>query len=68
MVTLLIPLIHTLNSGFRTRAVLLAEILALRHQLAVLKQSTKNALAWENLTGSSGWGCAVGGQTGGILS
>ena len=41
MGTILIPLIHTLNSGFRTRAVLLAEILALRHQLAILKQSTK---------------------------
>jgi putative transposase len=41
MGTILIPLIHTLTSGFRTRAVLLAEILALRHQLAILKQSTK---------------------------
>jgi hypothetical protein len=39
MGTILIPLIHTLNSGFRTRAVLLAEIMALRHQLAILKQS-----------------------------
>jgi hypothetical protein len=54
MGTILIPLIHTMNSGFRTRAVLRAEILALRHQLAILKQSTKNALAWENPTGSSG--------------
>jgi hypothetical protein len=32
MGNILIPLIHTLNSGFRTRAVLLAEILALRHR------------------------------------
>jgi putative transposase len=39
--TILIPLIHTLNSGFRTRVVLLVEILALRHQLGVLKPSTK---------------------------
>jgi hypothetical protein len=37
----LISLIATLSSGFRTRASLLAEILALRHQLTILKRSSK---------------------------
>lgn len=45
MGNILISLIHTLNSGFRTRTVLLAEILALRHQLAILKQSAKKRIA-----------------------
>ena len=39
MGNILISLIHTLSSGFRTRASLPAEIPALRHQLAILKQS-----------------------------
>jgi hypothetical protein len=38
---ILISVIHTLSSGFRTRASLLTEILALRHQLAILTQSAK---------------------------
>jgi len=41
MGNILISLIHTLSRGFRTRASLLAEILALRHQLAILKRSAK---------------------------
>jgi len=41
MGNILISLIHILNSGFRTRASLLIEILVLRHQLAILKQSAK---------------------------
>jgi hypothetical protein len=41
MGNILISLIHTLSSGFRTHASLLAEILALRHQLAILKRSAK---------------------------
>jgi hypothetical protein len=41
MGNILISLITTLSRGFRTRAVLLAEILALRHQLAILKRSAK---------------------------
>ena len=41
MGNILISLIHTLGFGFRTRASLLAEILVLRHQLAILKQSAR---------------------------
>jgi len=41
MGNILISLIHTLSFGFRTRASLLADILALRHQLAILKRSAK---------------------------
>jgi len=41
MINILISLIHTLNSGFRTGAVLPVEIPALRHQLTILKQSAK---------------------------
>jgi hypothetical protein len=41
MGNILISMIHTLSFGFRTRASLLAEILALRHQLAILKRSAK---------------------------
>jgi hypothetical protein len=41
MGNILISFIHTLSSGFRTRASLLEEILALRHQLVILRQSAK---------------------------
>ena len=41
MGNILICLIYTLGSGFQKRALLLAEILALRHQLAILKRSAK---------------------------
>jgi len=41
MGNILISLIRTLGSGFRTHASLLAEILALCHQLAILKRSAK---------------------------
>jgi transposase InsO family protein len=41
MGNILISLIRTLCCGFRSRASLLAEILALRHQLAILKRSSK---------------------------
>ena len=68
MGNILISLIHTLGSGFRTRASLLAEILALRHQLAILKRSAQKRPRLENLTGCSGYGSAAGGLTGGISS
>ena len=41
MCNILITLIRTLCCGFRSRASLLAEILALRHQLTILKRSSK---------------------------
>jgi len=61
MGNILISLIRTLCCGFRSRASLLAEILALRHQLAILKRSSKkrprlgkfNRLLW--------YGSAAGG-------
>jgi hypothetical protein len=44
MGNILISSIRTLSCGFRSRAALLAEILALRHQLAILKRSSKKRL------------------------
>jgi hypothetical protein len=41
MGNILISMIHTPSRGVRTRAVLLAEILALRHQLVILKRPFK---------------------------
>jgi putative transposase len=41
MGNILISLIRTLVCGFQSRAALLAEILALRHQLTILKRSSK---------------------------
>jgi hypothetical protein len=44
MGNILIPLIHTLNSGFRTRAALPAEIPALRNHTGDSDTSMKNAV------------------------
>jgi putative transposase len=44
MLTAFLSLIFSIRSWFRTRALLQVEILALRHQLAVLKRSQRRRL------------------------
>src|SRR5215469_10039770 len=42
MLTIIFPLFYSIRQGLRSRAVLQAEILALRHQLLVLQRSNGN--------------------------
>ena len=44
MSSVVVALLHTLRTSFRTRAALEAEILALRHQLQVLQRSRRRHL------------------------
>jgi hypothetical protein len=44
MSSVVVALLHTLRTSFRTRAALEAEILALRHQLQVLQRSRRRQL------------------------
>jgi len=49
MLTAFLPAIVSIRSWFRTRASLQVEILALRHQVAVLKRSQRNRLRLKSL-------------------
>src|SRR6184192_1673085 len=57
-----------LASSFRTRAALQAEILALRHQLAVFQRTRRVACASTAATGSCGLCCTDSGPVGGDVS
>jgi hypothetical protein len=66
MSSLFVALFALLASSFRTRAALQAEILALRHQLAVFqKRARRVACASTVATGSCGLSCTDSGPVGG---
>jgi hypothetical protein len=65
MSPLFVALFALLASSFRTRAALQAEILALRHQLAVFQKNRRVACASTAATGCCGFGCADSGPVGG---
>ncbi len=60
-----IALLALVASTFRTRAAQQAEIVALRHQIAVLQQSAPVVSDFGKRTGCFGFGCPVSGRTGG---
>lgn len=68
MLSVLSPFLTTLFSAFRSRAALQVEILALRHQIGVLRRSAKNRpkltaadrLFWACLSGAwANWRSAL---------
>ena len=68
MSSLFVALFALLASSFRTRAALQAEILALRHQLAVFQRTRRVACASTAATGSCGLCCTDSGPVGGDVS
>ena len=67
MGNILISLVRSLCCGFRSRASLLAEILALRHQLTIVKRSSKKRPRLGRPDRLLWYGSAVFGPTGEIL-
>jgi len=65
MTPFFIALLALVTSTFRTRAAQQAEIVALRHQIAVLQQSARVVSAFGNRTACCGFGCPASGRAGG---
>src|SRR5271169_985845 len=65
MSSLFVALFALVASSFRTRAAMQAEILVLRHQLAVCKRTRRVACASTAATGSCGLCCTDSGPVGG---
>jgi hypothetical protein len=68
MSSLFIALFALVASSFRTRAALQAEILALRHQLAVCQKNAPRRLRPTAATGSCGLCCSDSALAGGDVS
>ena len=68
MSSLFVAFFALIASTFRTRAALQAEILALRHQLAVFQKNAPRRLRSTAATGSCGWCCTEAGPVGGDVS